>query len=74
MEKEIDLTGLYCPMPIVRAREEIEKVALGDELRIKADDPAAEEDLKRWATRAGQEVVSVSKDGDVVTVVVRRRK
>lgn len=74
MEKEIDLTGLYCPMPIIKAREEMERIDLGDELRIRADDPAAEEDLKRWATRSGQEVVSVSKDGDVVTVVVRRRK
>lgn len=74
MEKEIDLTGLYCPMPIIKAREEMERIGLGDELRIRADDPAAEEDLKRWATRSGQEVVSVSKDGDVVTVVVRRRK
>lgn len=74
MEKEIDLTGLYCPMPILRAREEIDRIALGDELRIKADDPAAEEDLKRWAIRSGQEVVGVSKNGDVVTVVIRRKK
>lgn len=74
MEKEIDLTGLYCPMPILRAREEMDRIALGDELRIKADDPAAEEDLKRWATRSGQEVVGVSKNGDVITVVIRRKK
>lgn len=74
MEKEIDLTGLYCPMPILRAREEINKVPVGDKLRIKADDPAAEEDLKRWASRSGQEVVEISKDGSVVTIVIRRRK
>lgn len=74
MEKEIDLTGLYCPMPIIRAREEINKVAVGDKLRIKADDPAAEEDLKRWAGRSGQEVVDISKDGSIVTVIIRRRK
>jgi tRNA 2-thiouridine synthesizing protein A len=74
LEKEIDLTGLYCPMPIIRAREEIDKIAVGDMLRVKADDPAAEEDLKRWATRSGQEVVGISRNGDVVTVVIRRKK
>jgi tRNA 2-thiouridine synthesizing protein A len=74
VEKEIDLTGLYCPLPVIRAREEIGRIALGDDLRIMADDPAAEEDLKRWATRSGHEVVGSSKNGEIITVVVRRKK
>jgi tRNA 2-thiouridine synthesizing protein A len=74
VEKEIDLTGLYCPLPVIRAREEIDRIAVGDDLRILADDPAAEEDLKRWATRSGNEFVGSSKNGDVITVVVRRKK
>ncbi len=74
VEKEIDLTGLYCPLPVIRAREEIDRIAVGDSLKIMADDPAAEEDLKRWATRSGHEVVGSSKNGDVITVVVRRKK
>jgi tRNA 2-thiouridine synthesizing protein A len=74
VEKEIDLTGLYCPLPVIRAREEIGRIALGDDLRIMADDPAAEEDLKRWATRSGHEVVGFSKNGEIITVVVRRKK
>ena len=74
VEKEIDLTGLYCPLPVIRAREEVDRIAVGDSLKIMADDPAAEEDLKRWATRSGHEVVGSSKNGDVITVVVRRKK
>ncbi len=74
MKKEIDLTGLYCPTPILRTREEIAKIPIGWELVVKADDPAAEEDLRRWAVRAGQELVSVSKNGIELTVVIRRRK
>ena len=74
VEKEIDLTGLYCPLPVIRAREEIDRIAVGDSLKIMADDPASEEDLKRWATRSGHVVVGSSKNGDVITVVVRRKK
>lgn len=73
-EKEIDLTGLYCPLPVIRAREEIGNISIGDDLRILADDPAAEEDLKRWAARSGHEVLGSSKRGEVITVVVRRKK
>jgi TusA-related sulfurtransferase len=74
LEKELDLTGLYCPTPIMRTREEIDKVQLGDVLKVKADDPAAEEDLKRWASRSGQEIVGIRKEGEVVTVMIRRVK
>jgi len=74
METELDLRGLYCPIPVLRTREEIEKVKVGDELRVMADDPAAEEDLKRWAKRAGQEVLDVKKEGEVITVTIRRVK
>jgi tRNA 2-thiouridine synthesizing protein A len=74
METELDLRGLYCPIPILRTREEIEKVKIGDLLRVMADDPAAEEDLKRWAKRTGQEVVNVKKEGEEITVTIRRIK
>jgi TusA-related sulfurtransferase len=74
LEKELDLTGLYCPMPIMRTREEIDKAQLGDVLKVKADDPAAEEDLKRWASRSGQEIVGIMKEGEVITVTIRRVK
>jgi tRNA 2-thiouridine synthesizing protein A len=72
--KEIDLTGLYCPLPVIKARDEIVSVAVGEDLKILADDPAAEEDLKRWASRSGHEVLSCRKNGEVITVVVRRKK
>jgi TusA-related sulfurtransferase len=39
-----------------------------------ADDPAAEEDLTRFAKRAGHEVVSVEHDGDQLRILLRRLK
>jgi TusA-related sulfurtransferase len=74
MEKELDLRGLFCPIPVLRTREEMDKAEVGDLLIIKADDPAAEEDLKRWASRVGQEIVSVAKEGDEITVSVKKVK
>jgi len=74
METELDLRGLYCPIPVLRTREEIEKIKMGDLLKVMADDPAAEEDLKRWAKRTGQEVVNVKKEGEQITVTIRRLK
>ena len=48
-DAEIDCVGFYCPMPIAMTKEEIDKIKIGQVLKIEADDPAAEEDIKRWA-------------------------
>ena len=41
---------------------------------VYADDPAAEEDLTRFAKRAGHEVVAVENDGDQLHILIRRLK
>ena len=38
----IDCIGLYCPMPILKTRQEMDKLGVGDILEVLADDPAAE--------------------------------
>ncbi len=72
MNRELDLRGLYCPMPVLRTREEVDKASVGEIVVVLADDPAAEEDLKRWAKRAGHEVVDVKRDGGVVSVSIKK--
>ena len=43
----LDCIGLYCPMPILKTREEIDKLTIGEILEVLADDPAAEPDITR---------------------------
>jgi len=68
----LDCIGLYCPLPLLQAREKMDEVAVGDVLEIYADDPAAEEDLTRFAKRTGHEVVSIERDGDELHMLIRR--
>ncbi len=72
MSKELDLRGMYCPIPVLRTREEFKKAKVGEIITVTADDPAAEEDLKRWAKRAGHEVLEVKRDGEVVSVSIKK--
>lgn len=72
-DAELDCTGLYCPMPIAQTREEIEKIDVGQILKVEADDPAAEEDISRWAKRTGHEILSMEKDDDdVITFFIKK--
>ena len=43
--RELDCLGLYCPEPVFRTRQEIDKLAVGQVLEVIADDLAAEEDI-----------------------------
>ena len=62
--KTLDCVGLYCPEPLFQTREQIDSIEAGEILEVLADDPAAEEDLKRFAKRTGNELLAFeNKDG-----------
>jgi TusA-related sulfurtransferase len=73
-DAELDCIGLFCPLPIAKTKEEIENIGIGQVLKVEADDPAAEEDIKRWAKRVGHEVVKFEKSGNVMSFWIKRMK
>jgi len=73
-EKKLDATGLFCPEPVFRTKIEIERMQVGETLTVSADDPAAEDDISKWVTRTGHELVSMSKDGSVITFQIKKVK
>ena len=73
-DAELDCIGLFCPMPIARTKEEIENIEVGQVLKVEADDPAAEEDIARWAKRAGHQVLKFEKSGNIITFFIKRMK
>ena len=70
----LDARGLFCPMPTVRAREEIDKMELGQTLQIIADDPAAEEDIPRFIKRIRHTLLKKWVDGNDFYFIVRKEK
>jgi len=73
-EKKLDATGLFCPEPVFRTKIEIEKMQVGEILTVAADDPAAEDDISRWVTRTGHQLLDMSKDGSTITFQIKKVK
>lgn len=71
-DKELDATGLFCPEPVFRTKIEIERMQSGDTLKVKADDPASEDDISKWVMRHGHELVSMNKNGDVIEFEIKK--
>lgn len=73
-EKKLDATGLFCPEPVFRTKIEIERMQVGEIIVVSADDPAAEDDISRWVTRNGHELLEMSKDGNTITFKIKKIK
>jgi TusA-related sulfurtransferase len=71
-EDTLDCVGLFCPEPLFQTREAMDAIEVGETLEVFADDPAAEEDLTRFAKRAGHEMVSVEDLGDHMRFLIRK--
>lgn len=70
--KTLDCIGLFCPEPLFQTREAIDDLEPGELLEVLADDPAAEEDLTRFAKRTGHEVVAFEELGDYLRFLIRK--
>ncbi|MXX20352.1 MAG: sulfurtransferase TusA family protein [Cenarchaeum sp. SB0665_bin_23] len=70
----VDATGLFCPEPVFRTKIAIEKMQAGQTIEVSADDPAAEDDITRWANRNGHQMVEMKKDGETLTFVIKKVK
>jgi tRNA 2-thiouridine synthesizing protein A len=72
--KELDTTGLFCPEPLFEVREMSESIEIGQCFKVLADDPAAEEDLLRWAKRTETEILDFKKENDLLTFIFKKKK
>ena len=55
-EKTIDCLGEACPVPLVKAQKELEKMQVGDVLIINIDHSCAMKNIPDWAREAGHNV------------------
>lgn len=52
MNKRLDVRGLKCPIPIVKAKKEMDTLAKGDVLEVIATDPGSMADFRGWVKTA----------------------
>lgn len=70
--KMLDVRGMRCPIPVVKAQKHLTQLNVGDSLTILATDAMASLDLRHFCAQSGQEFVSEVREGDVLRFVVRR--
>ena len=63
-----DLSGLRCPMPILRTKKALAQMAAGAVLKVTTTDPAAVDDLAVFCKQTGHVLLAQSTSDDGVSV------
>ena len=72
IHERIDARVLYCPIPVYKTRQAVLEAKPDQVIEILADDPAAEEDIKRWAKRTGNTVLSFEDCNDYIRFLIKK--
>ena len=71
-DMKIDCIGLFCPVPILKTREVMKQVKVGQILEMISDDPASDADVRSWSARTGHHLLEVEKHGAVYRFFIRK--
>jgi tRNA 2-thiouridine synthesizing protein A len=72
-EKTINLRGLKCPLPALRARKALTTLKSGDLLIAECTDPLSAIDIPNLLSQTGDKLEDSSRDGDVLVFRIRKR-
>jgi tRNA 2-thiouridine synthesizing protein A len=72
-EEEMDLSGLLCPLPVLKARKRLESMAPGGILKVIATDPMSAMDMAHFCREQGHALLSQEKAGAAFIFRIRRK-
>ena len=72
-DRELDVRGFNCPIPLLRAKKMLSSMSPGQTLRVITTDPGAEIDFKVFAEASGNPLIALELvDNAIVIVMVRK--
>ena len=72
-DKEIDTSGLNCPLPILKAKKALTELQSGQTLKVIATDPGSWRDFEAFARQTGNTLLSQEKIDAHFAYVLQRR-
>ena len=72
-ETVLDLSGLLCPLPVLKARKRLEAMPAGAILKVIATDPMSAIDMPHFCNEQGHTLLDQSQDGGALIFRIRRK-
>lgn len=71
-DRELDLRGFACPLPVLKARKALLGMTRGQRLRVVATDPKTPHDFTHFCAESGHVLVESTSTGDEFQFLIER--
>ncbi len=72
-DRDLDVKGLNCPLPILRTKKALAEMESGQVLRVLATDAGAVKDFPAFSRQTGNELLGQSEEDRVYTFFLKRK-
>lgn len=71
--RELDTRGLDCPLPLLKAKQALNAMLSGEQLRVSATDPGSQRDFRVFAEQSGHRLLESSEVDGVFVYLLQKR-
>ena len=71
---ELDVKGLVCPMPLLKAKRALNGMSVGQLLQVWATDPGSERDFEVFARQSGHSLLQAEVQDGVFRYVMQKQR
>ena len=72
VNQTLDTKGQSCPIPILKSKKALDKMAKDQILKVLTTDPGSQKDMPAWANRTGNVILKVEQGPGVFTFYIRK--
>jgi tRNA 2-thiouridine synthesizing protein A len=73
-DRELDCSGMACPMPILKTKQAVVGLQVGQILKMISTDPGSLPDIQAWTSKTGQELIGHEQDGAKFIFYIKKAK
>jgi len=72
IDQVLDASGLSCPLPLLKAKQSLNRLEKGQILKVIATDGGSVRDFKAYTDQSAHELLDSSTEGDSYIYIIRR--
>ena len=72
IDERLDACGLACPLPLLKAKQALNAMSVGQVLEVRATDAGSVRDFKAYADLSAHELISTEEVDQVYIHILRR--
>ena len=70
---DLDLSGLECPLPILKTKKKLNEILSGDIINIICTDPGSQRDFEAFARQTGHQLIESKQESNFFQFKLKKK-